>query len=145
MKKKKYRQLNQFERDRLEAMLLSKHKQCDIAKVLGRSPSTISREIERNKLEKDGKIKSKGEYKASCAGRKARFKKKYSKYRGKKINENNELRECIIEMLKNGYNPDEISGRMKIDGKKFYASKTAIYGWLYSVYGQRYCKYLKSR
>ncbi len=145
MKKKKYRQLNQFERDRLEAMLLAKLKQCDIAKVLERSPSTISREIKRNKLEKDGKIKSKGEYKASTAGRKARFKKKYSKYQGKKINENRDLENYIAIKLKKGWSPDETSGRMKVEEKKFYASKTTIYEWLYSVYGQRYCRYLKSR
>ena len=142
---KKYTQLTQFERDRIELLLTARHKQFEIAKVLGRSPSSISREIERNKLKKDGKSKSKGEYKASTAGKKARFKKKYSKYRGKKINENNELKKYVVEMLKNGCNPDEISGRMRIDRKKFYVSKTTIYEWLYSVYGQRYCKYLKSR
>ena len=143
--KKKYYQLNQFERDRLEAMLSAGLKQSEIAKVLRRSPSTISREIKRNKLKKNGKIKFKGEYKASAAGRKARFKKKYAKYRGKKINENDELKKYIIEKLKQGYNPDEISGRMRINAEKFYVSKTAIYEWLYSIYGQRYCKYLKSR
>jgi IS30 family transposase len=31
---------------------------------------------------------------------------------------------------------------MKYEKKPWYASKTAIYGWLYSQYGQRYCKYL---
>ncbi len=31
---------------------------------------------------------------------------------------------------------------MKKEKQKFYASKTAIYDWLYSMYGQKYCKYL---
>ena len=145
MTKKKYKQLNQFERDRIELLLTAGHKQIEIARVLGRSPGTISREIERNKLEKDGKSKNKGEYKASTAGHKARFKKKYAKYRGKKINENDKLCAYIVEKLKQGCNPDEISGRMKRDGEKFYVSKTAIYEWLYSIYGQKHCKYLKSK
>jgi transposase, IS30 family len=143
MNNKKYTQLNQFERDRLEALLNAGHKQENIAKVLERPPSTISREIKRNKLEKDGKNKKKGEYKASTAGIKAHFKRKYAKYQGKKINQNNELRTYIVNSLKKYRNPDEIAGRMKKKKKPFYASKTAIYTWLYSAYGQRYCKYLK--
>lgn len=31
---------------------------------------------------------------------------------------------------------------MKYEKKPWYASKTAIYDWLYSKYGQRYCKHL---
>lgn len=34
---------------------------------------------------------------------------------------------------------------MKEKKKPFYASKTSIYEWLYSIYGQKYCKYLKSK
>jgi IS30 family transposase len=42
------------------------------------------------------------------------------------------------------WNPDEISGRMRKDHLQWYASKTAIYEWLQSVYGQQYCVYLYS-
>jgi transposase, IS30 family len=44
--------------------------------------------------------------------------------------------------LKEGLSPQAISGRMRQQKKPWYASKTAIYDWLYSSYGQRYCKYL---
>jgi len=85
-----------------------------------------------------------GSYESSIAHHKAYVNRLYSKYQGMKINENNELRNYIIYSLKKHWNPDEISGRMKKENQSFYASKTAIYEWLYSAWGQRYCKYLYS-
>ena len=137
--------LTQFEKDRIEAMLNAGHKQCEIAEVLDRDPSVISRELKRNSLERDSKKNKKGEYKAGLAGIKTKQRRKNAKYQGKKINENNELKKYIIKKLKEDCNPDEISGRMKEENMRFYASKTAIYEWLYSIWGQKYCKYLKSK
>lgn len=143
---KKKPKLSQFERDRIEAMLNAGHKQKDIAKVLARDKSTISREIERNrrKIKKKGTIVN-GKYQSSVAQNKAYVRRKYAKYQGKKINENNDLKNFIVEGLKQCWNPDEISGRMKKENQLFYISKTAIYEWLYSVYGQPYCYLLPSR
>lgn len=145
MKKKKYSHLIQFERDRIEAMLNAGHKQKDIAEVLRRDPGTLSRELKRNNFERDGKEKSKGEYGATLAGQKANYRRRCAKYQGKKINKNAELKNYIVEKLKEGWSPDEISGTMKREQKLFYASKNLIYEWLYSSWGQRYCKYLKSK
>ena len=142
---KKKGHLTQFEKDRIEAMLNAGHKQCEIAEVLGRDPSVISRELKRNSLERDSKRNKKGEYKAGLAGIKAKQRRKNAKYQGKKINENDELKDYIVKKLKGDCNPDEISGRMKEENMRFYASKTAIYEWLYSIWGQKYCKYLKSK
>ena len=47
----------------------------------------------------------------------------------------------VIECLKARMSPEAISGRLKRERKKI-VSKNAIYSWLYSQYGQRYCKYL---
>jgi IS30 family transposase len=58
------------------------------------------------------------------------------------IHANKECERYIIFNLKLGHPPETISGLMKKEKKEFYASKTAIYDWLYSSYGQRYCKYL---
>ncbi len=143
--KKRYKQLNQFDRDRIEAMLSSGHKPAEIAKVLDRSKSTIIREIKRNKIEKKGGKNKKGKYKAVTAERKAKQKRKFAKYQGKRIEEDIKLKKYIIYGLKKHWNPDEIAGVMKVEKKPFYASKTAIYEWLYSIYGQRYCKYLPSK
>jgi transposase, IS30 family len=134
---KKKPKLNQFERDRIEALLNSNIKQKDIAKVLQRDESTISREIKNNSVN--------GEYISQKAHHKAYVKRKYAKYQGKKIDENDRLKEYIIQGLINCWNPDEISGRMKERKEDFYASKTAIYEWLYSNRGQMYCHLLPSK
>lgn len=143
--KKQYKHLVQLERDRIQALRNSGHKQNEIAAILKVDPSTISREIQRNRRKirrKQGTIN--GSYEATVAERKAYVRRKYSKYQGKKINENDELKNYVIQGLENHWGPDEISGRMKDRCKSFYASKTAIYEWLYSVWGQKYCKFLYS-
>lgn len=144
--KRKYEHLNQTKRDRLQAMLASGHKQNEIAGVLGVNPSTISREIKRNRRRKrlKGEVRS-GRYEASVAEHKAYVRRKYSKYQGQKINEHDTLRRYIIVGLKRYCSPDEISGRMKRERQPFYASKTAIYEWLYTSRGSRWCCYLYSR
>ncbi|TSC56974.1 MAG: putative Integrase catalytic region [Parcubacteria group bacterium Gr01-1014_18] len=145
MKNKKYKHLNQGERDRIEAMIGSGHTQKEIAKILERDEGTISRERLRNKRKTRNKTNKKaGKYEATVAQQKAYVRRRKSKYQGKKINQNNELEKYIIEGLKQHWNPDEISGRMKNENKPFYASKTSIYEWLYSSWGQKYCKYLYS-
>lgn len=143
---KKKPKLSQFERDRIDAMFNAGHEQKDIAEVLDRDKGTISREIDRNRRKirkKSGTIN--GRYESSVAQQKAYCRRKYAKYQGKKINENDALKKYIIEGLKQYWNPDEISGRMKESKATFYASKTAIYGWLYSMWGQSYCHLLPSK
>lgn len=143
-----YRHLTQADRDRLQALRDTGTKQEEIARVLKVDPSTISREITRNrrKYRRKKHIKNKNaRYEASVAEHKAYVRRKYAKYQGKKIQENKDLRNYITRRLRHYWNPDEISGRMKKDHKPFYASKTAIYEWLRSVYGQRYVPYLYSR
>jgi len=146
MKNKNYGHFTQQERDRLQAMLDGGHKQNEIAEVLERDPGSISREIKRNRRRrhKNGRTYY-GRYRATIAGNKSYVRRKYSKYQGKKINENEELKNYIIAGLKDSWNPDEISGKMKKDNLPFYASKTAIYEWLYSEWGQRYCRYLPTK
>ncbi len=134
---KKKPKLSQYERDRIEALLDAGISQKEIAKILCRDKSTISREISENSVN--------GRYQAKKAQHKSYVKRKYAKYQGKKINENVDLKNFIIEGLWQCWNPDEISGRMKEARQPFYASKTAIYEWLYSVWGQAYCHLLPSR
>ncbi len=139
----RYKHLGQTDRDRIEALLASGHKQKEIANILKVDKSTISREIQRNRR----KIRAKGgtlegPYEASVAHHKAYLKRRYSKYQGKKIHENDELRKYIIIGLKRYWSPDEIAGRMKLEKQPFYASKNTIYEWLYSAWGQKYKSYL---
>lgn len=146
MHNQKYTHLSQFERDRIEALLNGNHKQKDIAFILGRDKSTISREIKKYKLKRSRKwTPNKEGYDSELAQLKAKVKRSNAKYQGKKINENKELREYIIEKLRAGWSPDDISGRLREERKPFYASKNLIYEWLYSIWGQRHCPLLYSR
>lgn len=125
--------------ERLEiAILLNKgYSRRGIGRALGRSPNTISYEIKKNSVNRI--------YDPIKAHIKARLKKRMSKFQWMKIEENKELKKYVIQGLKDDWNPDEIAGRMKEENKPFYASKTAIYDWLRSNRGQRYCKYLYSK
>ncbi|MBU6431471.1 MAG: IS30 family transposase [Patescibacteria group bacterium] len=141
-----YHHLTQSDRDRIQSMKDSRVKQNEIAKIIGVNPGTVSREIKRNRRKKRTKKgKRDGPYSAPVAQQKAYVRRKYSKYQGKKINENKPLRQWIIRRLNRHWSPDEISGRMKLEKQPFYASKTAIYEWLYNVWGQRYCPKLYSK
>ena len=107
-----------------------------IARSLGRSPNTVSYEVEMN-----GGILG---YNPQNADIYARTRKKDTRSEWSKIEHVPELKAYIIECLQKHWNPDEIAGRMKKEKRPWYASKTAIYDWLQSVYGQQYCVHLYS-
>lgn len=109
----------------------------EIARVLGRSPSSISEEIRRNRV--------KGRYDSLKADHKAYVRAKYRRFQWRKINEDNALRIYVIEGLRRHWNPDEIAGSIKQQNFSFYTSKTAIYEWLRTSRGDRYCEYLYSK
>lgn len=134
---KKAPKLSDSERSEIGILLHKGYSHRSIAQVLGRSPNTVSAEIKRNSV--------RGSYNVVSAKRKSYYKRKYAKYQGKKIQEDDELREYLIAGLKAYWNPDEISGAMKRENKPFYASKTAIYEWLFSEWGQAYCVYLYTK
>ena len=137
-KKRKYKHLDQYDRDRIEALLREGHKKVEIARILKIDKSTISREIIKRK-------RKNGIYDADTAQHKARVKRLLSKFQGMRVELNNDLKKYVILNLKQFRSPDEIAGRMKQEMKPFYASKKAIYEWLYSAYGQKYCRYLCTR
>ena len=110
-----------------------------IAKALGRSPNTVANELKRNSYQD-------GRYVATRAKQKAYVRRKYAKYQGKKIQEDGALRAFIILKLSERWNPDEIAGYLKANPSVgLYASKTAIYEWLRSEWGQQYCPLLYSK
>jgi len=137
MKQKKGSQIKRAERLEIAILLNKQYSLRSIAKVLDRSVSSLSDEIRRNSVN--------GSYDPLKANHKAYVRRKYAKYQGKAINENRELREYISFRLRYGWSPDIISGRMRQEKQPFYASKTAIYEYLYSSYGQALCPYLCSQ
>lgn len=125
--------------ERLEiGMLLAKgYSQRSIAKELRRSPNTISYEVRKNS--------SKGTYDALKADGKARLRKRMRKLQWSKIEEDSQTKKFVIEKLHAHWNPDEISGYMKRTRMPSYVSKTAIYEWLRTSRGERYCVWLYSK
>jgi len=134
---RKRSKLSQTERLEIEILRNKGYSMRKIAEVLERSPNIISYEIKKNSVD--------NEYKAIKANKKAHLVKRMSKFQWAKINKDKKLRKYILKKLKQGWNPDEIAGRMKAEKKDFYASKTAIYDWLRSNRGQKYCSYLHSQ
>lgn len=124
------------EREEIEILLGKGYSQRAVGRALCRGHNTVSYEIKKN----GGVLK----YNAQNAHQYAQTARKDTRREWSKIEHNAEMKAYIIECLKKHWNPDEIGGRMRLDGKPWYASKTAIYEWLWSVYGQQYCVHLYS-
>jgi IS30 family transposase len=115
----------------LEIALLrnKKYSLRNIAKMLGRSPNTISQEVKLKSVNR--------QYDPIKADHKAYVKRKYSKYQGMKVIEDNQLRIYIEEKIKQDWSPEEVAGRLKeVDRHIKYVSRGAIYKFVYSVYGR---------
>src|SRR3989344_2143773 len=124
------------ERFELSILLKKGYSLRDVGTALGRSPSSVSRELKRNKVN--------GVYDPRKAHHKAYVRRKYSKYQGMKIREHPELERYAKEKLSLGWSPERTAGRWKREnGTALSLSPQAIYRWLYSPYGQYYCMYLK--
>lgn len=136
---KKASKLTDAERSEIDILHGKGYSARAIAKALGRSPNTIADELKRNSY-RDGR------YVATRAKQKAYVRRKYAKYQGKKIQEDDELRSFITLKLSERWNPDEIAGYLRNNPDRgMYASKTAIYEWLHSEWGQQYCPLLYSK
>jgi IS30 family transposase len=109
----------------------------EIARALQRSPNTISYELKKNSVS--------GVYDPLKAKQKSRVARRSRRYQWRKMEHESELRAYVIAGLQAGWNPDEISGAMKQEKRSFYVSKSQIYAWLYSSYGQAFCQYLPSK
>lgn len=120
-----YEHLTFCDRKVIKKMLLENKSLREIARYTGRHPSTISREIKRNK--------DTLWYHPAHAHEKCTNRRKEAKIR--KIESNAELKKHILYLLKEGYSPDAISGRLKLTHKKLpdmQISHESIYTWIYS-------------
>ena len=133
----KFTNISAVERSEISILWSKKYSIRSIAKSLGRSPNTISYELKKNLVF--------GTYDSKKAHDKSRLRKRMRRFQWMKIEKIPELKCYIIEGLKKKWNPDEISGRMKLERKTFQVSKNSIYRWLYSNRGQRYCYLLYSK
>lgn len=105
-----------------------------IAKVLGRTHGSLSRELKKNTVNRA--------YDPQKANTKAQVRRSKSKYQGMKVRETPGLEEYVAAQMKLDWSPEIIAGRWKNEmGKKLTAE--SIYKYLYSSFGQRLCKHLK--
>jgi transposase, IS30 family len=121
----KYSHLTLREREEIALGLETGQKQREIASALNRSPSTISREIKRNKLYIRG-----AKYRATWAQFQTDERKKSS--HSKPRIPNKKLRRFIQKLLKKGYSPEIISVMAFEKNERWKTNYETIYQWIYS-------------
>jgi IS30 family transposase len=138
-KKKNKGQIKYEERIKIEAYLKTNEKKKDIADLLDRDISVISREIKRNSVC--------GEYIAKKAQIKS-YQRRYWVEKGRPKIEKKEVQEYVTKKLTIKIAPLDIAGRSEIDkllgNIDFKIGKDAIYKWIKtSPFGEKYKKCLK--
>lgn len=129
----KYTHLSYSERAKIEAYLHQSMSISSIASLLGRSRSTIYKELERNQT-------STG-YNCRAANW------KYLRRRNTKplkLTQNHQLRNHVISKLKLGWSPEQISGRLRYENKNINVCAETIYQFIYRNTGMGLWKYLES-
>lgn len=134
-----YQHFKDVERKELSALLKKGYSIRFCANALGKDPSSVSREINRNR-------RRKGIYDPALAGHKAYVKRLRSKHKGMKIRKHPWLEDYIIEKLQRAWTPEQIASRLRYENEQgSVITHKIIYQWLYSPFGQPYCKYLPSK
>ena len=103
--------IGRYRRDRLSIR--------QVAEKLGRSPSTVSRELKRN-------LRPHGCWSAEVAQERTHARRSRSR-RGSQFSEGD--RELIFAKIKEEWAPEQVSGWLKLEGKPSAAAKT-IYRWI---------------
>jgi transposase, IS30 family len=128
MKTRNYEQLNASDRERIFQGLRARDSLRVIAKTIGRSVSTVSREVLRNRND------NLGEYLPDTAMRKSQDRKKQGRKR-RYIEKDPALKAYVLEKLKEGWSPEQIAGRMPRD-RGAYFNRESIYQYVYGREGR---------
>jgi len=126
MQKRRYTRLVDQERESISRGLAQHKSIRQLARELNRSPSTISREIRRNK--------GKSGYRAFSASRRAKAAASSRKRGKRKIEKQEGLLSYVMEKLQREWSPQEISKRLKIEyawDMNMQVSHEAIYQYIY--------------
>jgi len=118
--------LSKHERNEIHILREKGYSLRDVATVLDRHPSTISREIRRNQV--------KGEYSAKKADFKAYQRRHTRKIPMKKIRRNDELEKYIRKKLALHRTPQLIAGRRNKEHINDKIGHVSIYKYIYSKY-----------
>ena len=118
-----YKHLTLFEREKILFFMAQGYSVCAIAKELGRSKATISREIKRNSDRKG--------YMPVDA--QAKYAKRRKRCGRKKLLEEREIYELVkTRFLEQQWSPEQIAGRMKLEGFPHRISYNTIYRAIYA-------------
>jgi IS30 family transposase len=123
---KKYQRFDLAEREELSRCLAMNYSYRQIAALLHRLPSTISRELSCRDLNRDS-------YRAITAQRKAQYWAKKSR-KLRKLDTNKELQELVIGYLQLRWSPEQIAKRLKIlypNDMAMQISHETIYAYIY--------------
>jgi IS30 family transposase len=123
-----YEQLREWERNEIYRLLSAGFSQSAIGRRLRRSSSTISREIGRNYLPRQG-------YQPVAAERRAQ-RRRHARRTGK-IKRLSQLEEHIRDHLAMGQSPEQIAGRLRRVDDRFSISHESIYRFIHSAAGRR--------
>jgi len=104
----RYRQLSLDERYQIQALLRARWSQAEIARELGRNPSTISRELSRNSA--PGMTHP---YLAARAAKRTRLRRIAKGKAGRKIR--GHLKQLVEQKLRLSWSPEQISGRLHLE------------------------------
>lgn len=113
------------EREEISRGLAEGLDQREIAARIGRDPSVVSREISRHG--------GKSAYRAARANARAGARRERPKPR--RLDERVQLRTVVIGMLRAGWSPDQVAGRLRYEypgQQDWHVSHEAIYTWLYA-------------
>lgn len=130
-------ELTLYDRQMLEYWLRSQLSLRAIGKAMHRAHTIVSREIKRNGA---GNRKR---YRADVAQRLFE-KRRHQQHKGK-LDKHPELKQRVIEGLKNEWSPDVIAGKLKTSGEKLTISHESIYHYIYNKDGryERLYQYLR--
>jgi transposase, IS30 family len=121
--KKQYTQLTSDERDLIAVHHANGFNISDIAKMLNRNKSTISRELTRNSL------KSTKVYLSSQAHKRAQKRKQQAAM--KEELKCHKIRNFVKNKLKEGYSPEVIAGELALNPSNLKISHESIYLYIY--------------
>lgn len=133
-----YTHLTRKERYRIYALLDMGKTEDQIAEKIQRHRSTIYRETSRN-LEEE-------EYYPIVAQQKAEARRRG--IRSCKLQRDAALYDYVVRHLRMGWSPEQISGRMRLEGKGYYICPESIYRYIYREKNKglyRYLHYKKPR
>ncbi len=118
---RRYEQLSLEDRCEISRLQAERRSIRQIAAALDRAPSTISRELKRNRGQEVG-------YKASYAQEQTRARR----WSGSRLDRDPDLRRTVLDRLGRGWSPEQVAGRLARDAGRRVISYESIYRFLYA-------------